>query len=65
VVRVSDANAEPFRYLRLREPPYTDDQLREIASTIRAPTYVYIRHEDAPTAPAIAERLRAFLDAVL
>ncbi|HKU58279.1 MAG TPA: DUF72 domain-containing protein [Gaiellaceae bacterium] len=61
VLRVSDATAEPFRYLRLREPPYTDDELREIAATIRAPAYVYVRHEDAPTAPAIAERLRSFL----
>jgi uncharacterized protein YecE (DUF72 family) len=61
VVRVSDSVAEPFRYIRLREPPYTDDELREVASTLRAPAYAYIRHEDAPTAPAIAERLRAFL----
>jgi len=62
VVHVNDPAAEPFRYLRLREPPYTDDELRAIAATIRAPAYVYIRHEDEPTAPAIAERLRALLD---
>jgi uncharacterized protein YecE (DUF72 family) len=61
VLRVNDAGAEPFRYLRLREPPYTDDELREIAATFRDPAYVYVRHEDAPTAPAIADRLRAFL----
>ena len=61
VVRVSDPGAEPFRYLRLREPPYTDDELREFAATIREPAYVYVRHEDAPTAPAIADRLRSFL----
>jgi uncharacterized protein YecE (DUF72 family) len=61
VVCVSDVSAEPFRYIRLREPPYTDDQLREVAATLRAPAYVYVRHEDAPTAPAIAERLRSFL----
>jgi hypothetical protein len=61
VVRVSDPTAEPFRYIRLREPPYTDDELRDVAATLRAPAYVYVRHEDAPTAPAIAERLRAFL----
>ncbi|HEY3961363.1 MAG TPA: DUF72 domain-containing protein [Gaiellaceae bacterium] len=61
VVRVSDPTAEPFRYLRLREPPYTDDQLRGIAATVRTPAYVYVRHENAPTAPAIVERLRAFL----
>ncbi len=61
VVRVNDPAAEPFRYLRLREPPYSDDELRAIAATIRDPAYVYVRHEDAPTAPAIADRLRAFL----
>ncbi len=61
VVAVNDPNAEPFRYLRLREPPYTDDELRAIAATIREPAYVYVRHEDEPTAPAIADRLRAFL----
>jgi uncharacterized protein YecE (DUF72 family) len=61
VVRVNDPDAEPFRYLRLREPPYSDDELRAIAATIRDPAYVYVRHEDAPTAPAIADRLRAFL----
>jgi hypothetical protein len=60
-VRVGDADAEPFRYLRLREPPYTDDQLREIAATLRDPAYVYVRHEDEPTAPPIVERLRAVL----
>jgi uncharacterized protein YecE (DUF72 family) len=61
VVRVGDADAEPFRYLRLREPPYTDEELQAIAATIRAPAYVYVRHEDEPTAPATAERLRGFL----
>jgi uncharacterized protein YecE (DUF72 family) len=61
VVAVNEAAAEPFRYLRLREPPYSDDELRELAATIRDPAYVYVRHEDAPTAPAIADRLRALL----
>jgi uncharacterized protein YecE (DUF72 family) len=61
VVRVNDPAAEPFRYLRLREPPYSDDDLRAIAATIRDPAYVFIRHEDAPTAPEVAVRLRAFL----
>jgi uncharacterized protein YecE (DUF72 family) len=61
VVRVNDSHAEPFRYLRLREPPYTDEQLREIAATIRDPAYVYVRHEDAPAAPEIAGRLRTLL----
>jgi uncharacterized protein YecE (DUF72 family) len=58
VVKVNDVAAEPFRYLRLREPPYTDDELRGLAAAIREPAYVYVRHEDAPTAPALADRLR-------
>ena len=51
VVRVNDPGAQPFRYLRLREPPYSDDDLRAIAATIHDPAYVYLRHEDEPTAP--------------
>lgn len=61
VVAVNDPAAEPFRYLRLREPPYSDDELRALAATVRDPAYVYVRHENEPTAPAIAERLRRFL----
>jgi uncharacterized protein YecE (DUF72 family) len=61
LVRVGDPDAEPFRYLRLREPPYSDDQLREAAAAVRDPAYVFLRHEDEPTAPAYAERLRALL----
>ena len=61
LVRVGDPDAEPFRYLRLREPPYSDDELREAALTVRDPAYVYLRHENEPTAPAYAERLRTFL----
>jgi len=50
-----------FRYLRLREPPYSDDELSRWAEQIRrqeVPTYVYLRHEDEPTAPVYADRLR-------
>jgi uncharacterized protein YecE (DUF72 family) len=61
VARVNDVAAEPFRYLRLREPPYTDDQLRDVAATLRDPAYVYVRHEHEPSAPGIAERLKALL----
>jgi uncharacterized protein YecE (DUF72 family) len=61
VVRVDDFDAEPFRYIRLREPPYADDDLREAAAKLRAPAYVYFRHEDEPTAPKYAERLRELL----
>jgi len=60
IVRVGDPGAEPFRYLRLREPPYSDDELAEAAAGMRDPAYVYLRHEDEPTAPAYAEKLRAF-----
>jgi hypothetical protein len=61
VVRVNDFDAEPFRYIRLREPPFADDDLRELATRLRAPAYVYVRHEDEPTAPAYAARLRELL----
>ena len=62
VVRVNDFDAEPFRYIRLREPPYADDELQEVARRLRPPAYVYCRHEDAPTAPVYASRLRELLD---
>ena len=61
VVQVNDPDAEPFRYLRLREPPYSDDDLRAVAATIRDPAYVYVRHEDEPTAPETVHRLKQFL----
>jgi hypothetical protein len=61
IAKVNDPAAEPFRYLRLREPPYSDDDLRAIAATIRDPAYVFVRHEDEPTAPATADRLMALL----
>ena len=57
-VRVNDFDAEPFRYIRLREPPYSDADLQELAERLRPPAYVYFRHEDQPTAPRYAERLR-------
>ncbi|TMK94150.1 MAG: DUF72 domain-containing protein [Actinobacteria bacterium] len=60
-VRVNDLGTEaPFHYVRLREPPYSDDDLRAWADRLRgssAPTFVYVRHEDEPTAPRYAERL--------
>jgi len=58
-----DASAS-FRYLRLREPPYSDDDLRSWATRIRGlvdndiEVFCYFRHEDEPTAPHYAERLR-------
>ena len=61
-VRVDDLTSDaPFRYLRLRDPPYSDNDLAACALTIRSlldrDVYVYFRHEDAPTAPAYARRL--------
>ncbi|MDX6439533.1 MAG: hypothetical protein QOF45_2116 [Gaiellaceae bacterium] len=63
-VRVDDREADaPFRYLRFREPPYSDEQLIEIAATVEPlldgaiEVFAYFQHEDAPTAPAYAARL--------
>ena len=64
-VRVNDLeNEAAFRYVRLREPPYSDDDLRAWADRLRevpVPTFVYLRHEDEPTAPRYAERLAELL----
>jgi uncharacterized protein YecE (DUF72 family) len=60
-VRVNDLDhPAPFRYLRLREPPYDDRALQQLAGRLAElgePAYVYFRHEDEPTAPAYARRL--------
>lgn len=56
--------AARFRYLRLREPPYDEEALAALQRTIRplleggADVYAFFRHEDEPTAPRYAERLR-------
>jgi len=64
-VRVNDLDEPaPFRYLRLREPPYDDAALVELATrlgSVDEPVYVYFRHEDEPTAPAYAQRLRELM----
>jgi uncharacterized protein YecE (DUF72 family) len=57
VVSVGDLDAEPFRFVRLREPPYTDADLEALAARLRPPAYVFFRHEDEPSAPADASRL--------
>jgi uncharacterized protein YecE (DUF72 family) len=55
--------AAPFRYLRLREPPYDEAALRGWAERLRPllaegkRLYVYFKHEDEPLAPAYARRL--------
>jgi len=62
LVTVNDLDAEPFRYVRLREPPYEDADLEALATRLRPPAWVFFRHEDEPTAPAYAARLRALVD---
>jgi len=57
IVRVDDFVSEPFRYIRLREPPYTEEDLRAVAERIRPPAFVYFRHEDEPSATDYARRL--------
>ncbi len=55
--------AAPFRYLRLREPPYDDAALAAWAARLRLmveegkEVYCYLRHEEEPTAPGYAKRL--------
>jgi uncharacterized protein YecE (DUF72 family) len=62
VVNALEGSA-PFRYVRLREPPYSDEALRDWADRLRPlladgiEIYTYFRHEDEPTAPAYAKRL--------
>ena len=57
----------PFRYLRLREPPYSDDELWGWAERLRpllddgVRVHCYFKHEDEPTAPRYAERLLELL----
>jgi uncharacterized protein YecE (DUF72 family) len=57
----------PFRYLRLREPPYDGAALHGWAERLRplidagTRLYVYFKHEDEPLAPGYAQRLRALL----
>ena len=63
-VRVNSLEADaPFRYLRLREPPYDDAALQAWADRLRplvddgVAVFCYFKHEDEPTAPAYARRL--------
>jgi uncharacterized protein YecE (DUF72 family) len=57
-----------FRYLRFREPPYSEGELASLAAEIRPlldeglEVYGYFQHEDEPTAPAYAAQLLALLD---
>jgi len=64
-VRVNDLEHDaPFRYIRFRDPPYTDDDLETWAQRLRdvdVPVYAYFRHEDEPTAPQYARKLLELL----
>ena len=65
-VRVNqlEAPGAGFRYLRMRDPPYDDAALADAAHTVDRlladglDVYCYFKHEDEPTAPAYAARLR-------
>jgi uncharacterized protein YecE (DUF72 family) len=64
-VRVNDRETDaPFRYLRFRDPPYSEADLERWAEHIRGidePVYAYFRHEEEPTAPRSALRLLELL----
>ena len=64
VARVdAEEGGADFRYLRLRKPPYTDEDLTSEAARIQPllgnglDVFAYFQHEDEPTAPRYAERL--------
>jgi uncharacterized protein YecE (DUF72 family) len=58
----------PFRYLRLREPPYDEAALVAWAGRVRpvldsgVEVYAYFKHEDEPRAPLYAAQLRALCE---
>ncbi len=61
-VNALDGDA-PFRYLRLREPPYDEAALADLAGRLRPlleqgiEVYAYFKHEHEPLAPLYAGRL--------
>jgi len=63
VARVNDWEGDvPFRYIRLREPPYSEEALAEWAAGFRAAgvdIYAYFLHEDDPRGALYAERVVA------
>jgi uncharacterized protein YecE (DUF72 family) len=58
----------PFRYLRLRDPPYEEEALAGWSARLRPllagglDVYCFFRHEDEPTAALYAERLLALAE---
>jgi uncharacterized protein YecE (DUF72 family) len=66
-VRVNQLDADaPFRYLRLREPPYEEAALQQLASRLAAeqvPVYAFFKHEDeTPRGAEYALRLVELLE---
>jgi len=65
-VNALEADAS-FRYVRLREPPYSDADLRSWADRLRPlvedglRVYAYFKHEDEPTGPTYAQHLLELL----
>lgn len=66
--RVNALDSGPgFRYLRLRDPPYDDDALADLAASLRPlladgiDIYCYFKHEDEPRGALYAERLLQLL----
>lgn len=57
----------PWRYLRFRKPPYDEDALTAIGERLGPlladgiEVFAFFRHEDEPTAPRDAARLRELL----
>lgn len=53
----------PLRYVRLREPPYDEEDLAAWAARLAGlaaagtEVYCYFKHEEEPTSPRYAERL--------
>ena len=67
-VRVNDLDhPAPFRYLRLREPPYDEAGLAAWAERIRpvlaegVDVFAYFKHEDDGASPKMAKRLEEIL----
>ena len=67
-VRVNSLEGEaPFRYLRLRHPPYDEAAIAAWAQRLRplldegVRVYCYFKHEDEPTGPLYAQRLLELL----
>jgi uncharacterized protein YecE (DUF72 family) len=63
-VRIDDLDADAsWRYLRFREPPWSDAELEAIAARVQpllaagVDVFAYFRHEDEPRAPLAARRL--------